>query len=106
MLVGGQKYLSQLCREKNNNALEAVAASLAERVAPRDLGFQEVSPGDLGHRHSFTKVKWDSMRFGPDFVDPDNLLLSTTFSPAFATFKELFRCQCGAERVESVRGPI
>lgn len=54
-----------------------------------------ITLGDSSHQHRFTKAGWDTERLGPDVID---------FSDSgYATFKYLFQCPCGAEKVASQR---
>lgn len=76
-----------------------------DEVAPRDLGFKIVAPGDPEHGHSFRLVAWDCERFGSDFCDPDSDPGGPIAFP-MATFKSLLRCQCGAEVIRSTRALI
>lgn len=78
---------------------------LLDKIAPRDLGLEIVTPGNPAHDHSFARVPWDRERLGSDFCDPDPDPGGPIAFP-MATYKDLFRCQCGAEGVKSVRALI
>lgn len=54
-----------------------------------------VAPGDRGHSHIFLGVPWNERRFGPHMSDE---------SKFYATFRFLFRCSCGAEKIVTRRG--
>ncbi|OGZ70769.1 MAG: hypothetical protein A3F47_00020 [Candidatus Staskawiczbacteria bacterium RIFCSPHIGHO2_12_FULL_38_11] len=70
-----------------------------------NLGFEIITSGDPAHNHSFAQVPWDRERLGSDFCDPDPDRGVPIAFP-MATYKDLFRCQCGAEGVKSVRAII
>jgi len=79
--------------------------ALQDRIAPRDLGLEIVTTGDPTHGHSFVPVPWDRERFGSYFCDPDPDP-GTPIAFPMATYKDLLRCQCGAEGVKSTRALI
>ena len=53
--------------------------------------------GNPSHKHKFIEIPWDFARLGKDVID---------FTEYYATYKYLYRCKCGAEKVKSSRGLI
>lgn len=78
---------------------------LLDKIALRDLGLEIVTSGNSTHDHSFVLVPWNRERFGSDFCNPDPDPGGPIAFP-MATYKDLFRCQCGAEGIKSVRALI
>ena len=78
---------------------------LFKGIEPKKLTGQIVSEGDSTHHHKFEKAPWSQERFGPSSTDfgKDH---GTTLEFPMCTYKELYRCPCGREIVESVRSLI
>ena len=79
-------------------------------TAPREklIGTDLITPGKLSfwHRnHKLEEVDWDKERLGSSIIniDPDP---GGKIAFPMATFKDLHRCKCGAEKVTKVRALI
>lgn len=100
-----RKLFQKLLGGKKGDADPMVSLVKGMGIAPRDLGLAVVTVGDQSHQHQFVMVPWDSERFGSDFTDPDPDPGGPMAFP-MATYKDLFRCQCGAEGIKTVRALI
>jgi hypothetical protein len=87
------------------NPADTALVQMFEQCHPRDLGLEVVTTGDPDHAHSWQEVPWDRNRFGSSFTDPDPDP-GTPIAFPMTTFKDLFRCNCGAEAIKSVRALI
>lgn len=81
------------------------AQLFADHFAPRDLGFEIVTEGNPSHSHQFTIMPWDHERFGDVLVNADHDP-GTPIAFPMGTFRDLFRCNCGAEGIKSERALI
>lgn len=84
--------------------MNAILDWILHRTKVKPLPDVVVSSGSL-HVHEFTEVPWDIGRHGPSLVDPDKDYGGPLEFP-MATFKELFRCECGAEVIRGTRSLI
>ena len=75
------------------------------KAQPRDMGTELITQGDPTHKHSFQYTDWDYNRFGAGLIDidPDP---GTPIAFPMGTWKELFRCKCGAEKIRMTRALI
>jgi hypothetical protein len=77
--------------------------ALFKSLAPRDLGLEIVEPGDPDHLHEWMGCEWDE-KYGKSFnPDPDP---GTPIAFVFATWRDLYRCSCGAKGIKSERALI
>lgn len=95
---------SRIIGRKPNPADVALVCEFEQHL-PRDLGLEVVTVGDQSHQHQFVKMPWNRERFGSDFTDPDPDP-GTPIAFPMATYKDLLRCNCGAEAIKSVRALI
>ena len=84
---------------------EVIVNEFLTKAQPRDLGTEIVTQGNPTHNHRFKLSDWDRSRFGSDLVnlDPDP---RTPIAFPMGTWKELFRCECGTEKIISTRALI
>lgn len=90
---------------RKSNPADTALVRMFEQCHPRNLGLKVVTAGNPIHAHSWQEAPWDYNRFGPSFTDPDPDP-GTPIAFPMATSKDLFRCQCGAEGIKSVRALI
>src|SRR3989338_9703 len=89
--------------------LGIISATPSDSLPPRnpcsEVRVVVVTDGNLLHKHQFERVPWNRERFGPDVTDfgPEP---GTTDTPLMATYKDLFRCSCGAELIRSTRALV
>lgn len=87
---------------QRDQANEVIVNKFLTKAQPRDMGTEIVTQGNPAHKHSFKLADWDRNRFGYYLVDrdPDP---GTQIAFPMGTWKELFSCDCGAEKIQSTR---
>jgi len=80
-------------------------AAVMQKIEPKELVGDVITPGDENHDHQFQSVGWDYERLGARMIDFDKDH-GTALEFPMATLKDLHRCSCGREIITSTRSLI
>ena len=85
--------------------VQKLGVALKEVLGTRGgVSYHTILEGDLAHPHQFQEVTWDPQHgeMLMDLEEKDALFFKATT----ATFRDLERCSCGAERIKSKRALV